>query len=106
MYNLVIVGQVVNEPNVIDLKGGKFCYLVLKDGKELIRVYANNQMAVDIGSAIKEDMVVSVVCNMTYAKFTKYNDKFVFHVKSFDILFYSKLDYKKRRKTYEERLPF
>lgn len=77
MTKVIIVGEVINEVKLLKRsEKDLFLSLLIKEGNEMIRVYANNEVAVHVADTIKIGMIVYIEARLKYAKYTKYNDTF------------------------------
>lgn len=77
MTKCLVVGEVVSDIKL--LKKGEndlFLSFVVKDDREVIRIYARNEVAVHINDKIKKGMIVYVECRLQYAKYNKWQDTF------------------------------
>lgn len=77
MVKAIIVGEVISDIKLLKRSESDiFLSFVVKEGKELVRIYANNEVAVHIHDTIKTGMIVYVECRLKYAKYCKWNDNF------------------------------
>ena len=77
MVKAILIGEVINDIKL--LKRGEndlFLSLLIAQGNEKVRVYANNDIAVHIADTIKKGMIVYIECRLRYAKYSKWQDNF------------------------------
>lgn len=77
MVKAILIGEVINDIKL--LKRGEndlFLSLLIAQGNEKVRVYANNDIAVHIADNIKKGMIVYIECQLRYAKYSKWQDNF------------------------------
>ena len=77
MVKVIIVGEVMTDIELKKLADRSiFTSLLISQGNESIKIYANKENAVKVEENVSKGMIVYAECRLRYAKYSKWKDTF------------------------------